>query len=789
MTFLPFVAVLAFLIGGGLIAWYISRVVRHRALARSLGYELLLVTMPREEAKQGEEAKTLIAKSEQLYAALLALKAPIAYEVAVPHVGEELHFYVSVPRDVSESVIRQIQGLWASASVTREPGDYNVFSPGGAVAAAFVTTKEAHAMPIRSYQELSADTTASILAGFSTLSGIGQGAALQVVVHPASGEDKKRLLQLLGGLRAGRTLKEMGVTMLPGLGDVKDAFSGSSKNPNEPAAQKPVDQELADALERKVAKPLVWANVRIVASAPTQREADTILDGIAAGFSSFSAPRRNEFRVSKPRSWKKLVRDFSFREYSRGTASLLNVEELASLYHFPIAGSQISRVKYLSSRESAPPAGLPTSGLLLGESVYRGTRTPVYLSDEDRRRHLYVIGQTGTGKSTLLGNLIMDDIQRGAGVCVIDPHGDLVETALRHVPPSRIDDVVYFDPGDLMLPMGLNMLEYDRSKPEEKTFIVNEIKGIFMKLFPPETMGPMFDQYMANALLLLMEDAENEPATLVEIPRLFTDTEWRNRKLARINNPIVQNFWREEAAKAGGDGSLANMTPYITSKFNNFTSNDYVRPIIGQTQSSFNFKDIMDSGKILLVNLSKGKVGDLNANLLGMIIVGKILMAAFARTGTDSATRRDFHVYIDEFQNFTTDSISTIFSEARKYRLTMTVAHQFIAQLSDPIRDSIFGNVGNQLVMRVGAADADFLVKQFEPTFTANDLINIDNLNAFANIMVGGQVAIPFNMAVGHQSWDKGDPAYTAKLKEYARIKNGMPRHQVEAELNRRLKS
>ncbi len=787
VSILPYVAIVAVLAFGCVLAWYVRRVLAHRNLVRSLEYELLLVRMPREEGKQGDDVKALIARAEQLYASLLALKKPIAYEVAVPHVGEEMHFYVSVPRDVSESVIRQVQGLWPSASVTREPGDYNIFSPGGAVSAAYVTTREQHAMPIRSYRELEGDTTAAILGGFATLSGIGQGAALQVIAYPASGDDRKRLSKLLTGLRSGKTLKELGVTMLPGLGDVKDALSG--KATTDAQGPKTVDEELAAALEGKISKPLVWANVRIVTSATTQRDADQILEGIAAGFASFAAPRRNEFRVIKPRSAKKLVHDFTFRDFSMGSASLLNVEELASLYHFPIAGSDIGRVKSVTSREAAPPAGLPTEGLLLGESVYRGARLPVYLSDEDRRRHMYIIGQTGTGKSTLLGNLILSDIERGAGVCVIDPHGELVETALKHVPPSRVDDVIYFDPGDLMLPLGLNMLEYNRANPEEKTFIVNEIKGIFNKLFPPETMGPMFDQYMSNALLLLMEDAENEPATLVEVPRLFTDADWRNRKLDRVSNPVVVDFWREEAAKAGGDAALANMTPYITSKFSNFVANDYVRPIIGQVKSSFNFRDVMDSGKILLVNLSKGKVGDINANLLGMIVVGKILMAAFQRAGTDAATRRDFHVYIDEFQNFTTDSISTIFSEARKYRLTMTVAHQFIAQLTDKVRDSIFGNVGNQLVMRVGTTDADFLVKQFEPTFTAADLANIDNLNAYAKIMLNGQVSTPFNIEVGRQSWAKGDPEYTAKLKEYARVKYGSPRHQVEGDITRRLRS
>lgn len=783
---LPYVAVLAFLALLGIGAWYLRRVLAHRALARSLGYELLLVRVAREDAKQGEDLKAQTARAEQLFAGLLALKRPVSYEVAVPHVGEEIHFYVSVPRDLAETVLRQVQALWPSASVTREQGDYNVFSPGGAVAAAYVTAKDAHAMPVRSYQELGTDTTAAIFGGFTKLAGVGQGAAMQVVAYPAPADDKKRLMKLLEGLRTGRTLKDLAPSSVPGLGAVTDALSGKPAPLTSPQS---VDEELARALESKISKPLVRANIRLIASAPTQREADTILEGIAAGFSQFTAPRRNELRVTRPRSLKRIIHEFSYREFSFGNASLLGVEELASLYHFPLPGSELSRVKWLKSREAAPPAELPKEGLLIGESVYRGTRTPVYLGEDDRRRHIYVIGQTGVGKSTLLGNLILDDIARGAGVCVIDPHGELVETALAHVPPSRIDDVVYFDPGDLQLPLGLNMLDFDPSKPEEKTFIVNEVQGIFNKLFPPETMGPMFEQYMRNALLLLMEDAVNEPATFVEVPRVFTDAEWRKKKLARITNPVVVDFWTQEAAKAGGDASLQNMTPYITSKFSNFIANDYIRPIIGQPKSSFNFRDVMDNGKILLVNVSKGKIGDINANLLGMIVVGKLLMAAFARAGSDKESRRDFHVYVDEFQNFTTDSVSTIFSEARKYRLTMTVAHQFIAQLSDKIRDSIFGNVGNQLAMRVGPTDAEFLVKQFEPVFSESDLVNIDNLNAYAKIMVRGETSRPFNIEVGRQSWAKGDPDYTAKLKEYARIKFGTPRHTVEAEITKRLRN
>ncbi|OGY96525.1 MAG: hypothetical protein A2122_01280 [Candidatus Liptonbacteria bacterium GWB1_49_6] len=424
---------------------------------------------------------------------------------------------------------------------------------------------------------------------------------------------------------------------------------------------------------------------------------------------------------------------------------------------------------------------------MIGESVFRGQVEKVYITDEDRRRHIYIVGQTGTGKSTLMGNMIADDIKKGRGVAIIDPHGEFADGALGAVPQNRMEDVIYFDPADLWRPLGLNMLDYNFDRPEEKTFIVNEMQGIFNKLFPPETMGPMFEQYMRNALLLLMEDMPNEPATLIEVPRIFTDPEYRKRKLARIHNPTVIDFWEKEAAKAGGDASLANMTPYITSKFNNFISNDYMRPIIGQPKSAFNFREVMDSGKILIINLSKGRIGDINAGLLGMVITGKLLMAALSRVDIpDVNQRRDFNLYIDEFQNFTTDSISTILSEARKYRLSLTMAHQFIAQLAEKIRDAVFGNVGSQIVFRVGAQDAEFLVKQFEPVFDQNDLVSIDNFNAFVRILVNGETTKPFNIKTLYP--EPGNRENIDRLKEYSREKYGADRKEIEEQIFKRLR-
>jgi hypothetical protein len=787
--------------GGGIIlaalvaaaAFFAVNYLRRRALKASLQRRLFLVKIPRVTEKNREENfKNEIGKFEQLLSNLASAKYPVAFEIAVPHLGEEIHFYVSVPRAAAEIAAKQIQGIWNGASVVPETDDYNIFNPQGAAVGAYFMQKENSALPIRTYAELETDTLAPILGNFAKISQIGEGAAMQMVLLPAGREAKKRIRSYIDSLKKGESLEKVLRGEFPlKLEDLAGVLSPEKeeKKEKEKKERPVIDETAIKSLEAKMSKPLFSVNLRIFASASTPLQAEDILSGFIAGFEQFSSPARNELRAVKVKNPKQLVYQFVFRNFDPGKAMLLNSEEIASFYHFPISSTVTPRVKWLKSKEAPPPPNLPKSGMLLGRSVFQGEKKPVYIMDEDRRRHIYIIGQTGTGKSTLLGNMVIEDILAGKGLAVIDPHGDLVQAVLGHIPPSRGDDLIYFDPGDLWRPVGLNMLEYNFNRPEEKTFIVNEMQGIFNKLFLAETMGPMFEQYMRNALLLLMEDMVNEPATLTEVPRVFTDAEYRRRKLMRITNPLVIDFWEKEAIKAGGDASLANITPYITSKFNNFVANDYVRPIISQPKSAFNFREIMDTGKILLVNLSKGRVGDINAGLLGMIITGKLLMAALSRVDIpEIEKRRDFYLYIDEFQNFTTESIATILSEARKYRLNLTVAHQFIAQLTEKTRDSVFGNVGSQIVFRVGIQDAEFLVKQFAPVFDENDLVNIDNMNAYVKLLINGETSKPFNMRIETTSWAKGNLELADKMKEMSRLRYGADREEVEEAMRRRLR-
>lgn len=376
---------------------------------------------------------------------------------------------------------------------------------------------------------------------------------------------------------------------------------------------------------------------------------------------------------------------------------------------------------------------------------------------------------------------IHEDIQNGDGVCMIDPHGADIQDILASIPQSRYEDVIYFDPSHTERPMALNMLEYDRRFPEQKTFVVNEMLSIFNKLFDMKTAGgPMFEQYFRNAVLLTIEDPDSGN-TLLDVSRVLANKAFREMKLSRCNNPIVTQFWKEVADKAGGEASLANIVPYITSKFDNFLANDIMRPIIAQEKSSFNFREIMDGKKILLVNLAKGRLGDINANLIGLILVGKILMAALSRVDSYGKELPTFYLYIDEFQNITTDSISTILSEARKYRLSLHVAHQFIKQLEEKIRDAVFGNVGSIATFRVGTEDAEFLEKQLAPVFSAHDIVNLDNHNAYLKLLVNGRPAKPFNIETLPPPI--GNKSITDKLKELSYLKFGKERSLVEAEI------
>ncbi|KKQ07008.1 MAG: hypothetical protein US18_C0027G0001, partial [Parcubacteria group bacterium GW2011_GWB1_36_5] len=549
-----------------------------------------------------------------------------------------------------------------------------------------------------------------------------------------------------------------------------------------------VDEGATEKIGNKIKSTIMKANIRVIASGETKERAEAILSEIKSSFNQFSEAASNSFIFEEAHGsdLKQLFHDFSYRSFSPDKIMPLNLKELASVFHFPVGIGSQPQLKEAKAGIAPAPLELKGEGIVLGINSYRGKDTEIHLAREDRMRHFYVVGQTGTGKTNIMLNMITQDIRNGDGVCYIDPHGTDIQTILSRIPKERIDDVIYFDPAYTARPMGLNMLEYDPKYPEQKTFVVNELMGIFNKLFDMKIGGgAMFEQYFRNSAFLVMEDPESG-STLLEITRVLGDKKFRDLKLAKCKNPIIKQFWIS-AEQTTGDQSLANFVPYISSKFDNFISNDIMRPVVLQQNSVFNFRKIMDEKKILLVNLSKGRLGDINANLIGLVLVGKIQMAALSRVDMFGKPMNDFYLYIDEFQNVTTDSIASILSEARKYRLSLNIAHQYITQLEEKIKNAVFGNVGSMAVFRVGTEDATFLEPRFKPTFSSQDITKLDNYNAYVNMLVNGQPIKPFNLRA--LAPEKGNPDIVDNLKELSYVKYGRDRAEVEAEIMGRYKT
>ncbi len=809
-TFFYFLIAVLALAGAGAAVWFFMRRAGvRRRISGSLQLVLYAILLPQEfDAAEHDrkEPKDLISIMEQFYAGLasreevrtlgfLTDKSSFALEIALPSVGEETAFYAAVPRKWGSVFEKKVHALFPHARV-EQVKDYNIFNEGGATVGSVLRLKRAGFFPVRTYRHLEADPLEVITTAFSKLKKEGDGAAFQLVVRPAGHEWQQRGREAARFLKKGKSVKEVskGGTWQGVASEVMSGVvRGSKAKPKEEgnlAREEPYNEELVKMIEEKAGRAGFEVNIRLLASAATHEEALDVLQALEDAFLQFADPQANSFIIERKSgsALEELVYKFSFRLFDGQRAAYLGTEELTSLYHFPSGFLSAPKVKYLKAREAPPPANLPESGILLGENVFRGDRSLIHIQPDDRRRHLYTIGQTGTGKTNFMKSMIHQDIMAGQGVCFIDPHGETTEELLELIPKERVDDVIYFNPGDVARPLGLNMLEYDARFPEQKTFVVNEMFSIFQKLYGavPESMGPMFEQYFRNATMLVMDDPASG-STLMEIERVLSDKDFRAYKLSRTKNVVVRTFWEDVAEKAGGEAALQNIVPYITSKFDIFLANEIMRPIVGQEASAFNFREVMDAQKILLVNLSKGRLGDINSHLLGLIIVGKLLMAALSRGEMPQLERRDFYLYIDEFQNVTTKSIETILSEARKYRLNLTVAHQFIGQLEENIKKAVFGNVGSMVSFRIGADDAEYIEDQFAPVFNAHDLMNIDNYNAYVKLLINGQTSRPFNIRTF--AVPEGNKAVAEAVKELSSIKYGKPREEVEWKIASRFRA
>lgn len=766
-------------------------------------YQVALPEVVSQDDKQekGRSLRELISNMEQFYAGMLTVEDAYAneppymtLELAVPNDKPNLYFYIAVPRSRASLFEKQLLAIYPTARIAIEKNDYNVFTQEGTSLGSYATLKDKGPIPIKDYADFDYDPLNTILNAFAKIQQAGEGAAIQIVFKPKKDSYMKLYKRMLKAIGKGED-KDMVFSMSDDFWpELWREFKVVSKETISESSEKKGggDPKLMELIEKKISAPVVETNLRIVTSAGDAGLAKQTLEEIESSFNQFEHTRGNKLKFTRPKGpeLQKFFKEFSYRVYSSRYSMPLSLRELTTLYHFPPKGITSSpHLEQARFKSSDAPYNIEKRGILLGHNTFRGLKTDIYMDGADRMRHMYVVGQTGTGKTVFLKNLIMQDIKAGHGVCFIDPHGEDILEVLGSIPPERFNDVIYFDPANVDRPLGLNMLEYDPRRPEQKSFIVNELLSIFQQLYGavPESMGPAFEQYFRNATQLVMEDPDSG-STMADIPRVMTDSYFRNQKLAKSKNVLVNQFWTDIATQVDGENKLENIVPYITNKFDEFLANDFMRPIMGQQKSSFNFRELIDNKKILLVNLSKGRLGERNANMLGLIIVGKIFMAALGRSDNPRADLPPFYLYIDEFQNITTKTIPSILSEARKYKLSLTIAHQYVKQIDEKIRDAVFGNVGSMVVFRVGPEDGEFFAKDaFAPVFSAQDFLTISNYNAYVKLLLNNVPQKPFNIATlpfPTPNFDQIDD-----LRELSSLTYGRDRETVEAEIRAKFQS
>lgn len=722
----------------------------------------------------------------------------ISFEI-VAHEGF-IKYYAIVPAVLTETVKQAIAAAYPTARM-EEVADPNFFSAEGkidAVVGGEMRLKEEYWYPISTYEDSKRDVALGLINAMSVAKK-GDGIGLQIMFRPTDGSWVQKSLERVRNIKDGKKwrnntgnlINRAAYNMGNFVGDVAQALweppSEHEKYENEEKQLTNLQQEEIQKIEEKTKYPGFEVLIRIVASSTNKARSETLLSGIVSIFSQFDLPQYNGFRYDIQNRAEDLVRDYVLRIFpSTSKSMILNSVEMASLFHLPSQNSiPTSQVERQAVKQVDGPAKLAEEGIILGVNEFRGEKKVIRLREKDRRRHTYAIGATGSGKSVLLENIAYQDMCDGRGFCFIDPHGDAVEWLLSRVPQERMDDVILFEPGNMDNPVGMNMFEFQSE--DQKDFIVQEGINMLTSLYDPGNQGifgPRAQHMFRNAALLLMSDPAG--GTFIDIPRCFIDPEFVKSKLKYVTDKTVYDYWTKEFPASQKSNDAGEVTSWFVSKWGPFLSNKMMRNILGQTESGFNIREIMDNKKILLVNLSKGKTGELNAKLLGMIFVMKFQAAAMSRQDTPEDERVDFCLFVDEFQNFATESFESILSEARKYRLNLILANQFMTQLTDKIREALLGNVGTLMSGRIGVTDAELMEKAFSPVFNAEDLHKQPNYNWIATVMMFDTPTSPFTLK-SLPPMGEGSDELMRRMKAYALSKYGRPRAEVEAEIDARL--
>ncbi|MEO8691182.1 MAG: TraM recognition domain-containing protein [Candidatus Saccharimonas sp.] len=703
-----------------------------------------------------------------------------------------VHYYAVIPTVLIDVVKQALSAAYPSARM-EEVAEHNVFSKigksSGTIGGEFVLKKD-FPYPIATYMESKRDASRALLNAISS-AGREDGVGIQILIRPAQEGWTKSAIALSDKITSDKGTKKVGYGALFTPKDIMEALWKAPEAQEKKDAEKhqlnAVEQATVEAIQDKTRYPGYETLIRVVVSSNTAARSQSLLKNIVAAFALFDSPTFNGFKFSLSKNIEELTSSYIFRFFPQEVnRNVLNSVELATLFHLPDQNSiPTSQVQRQMSKQVDGPTQVMEQGLLLGYNEFRGIKKPIRLLDVDRRRHVHIIGQTGVGKSILQENLAYQDMLDGRGFAFVDPHGDSVEALLSKVPKERVEDVIYFNPSDMDNPIGLNMFEFD--SPDQKDFLVQEAISMLYGLYDPGhtgIVGPRLEHIFRNCALLLMSDPAG--GTFIDIPKLLIDEEFMKSKLKYVTDQQVLDFWTKEFPASQRSSEAGEVISWVVSKFGPFVSNDAMRNIIGQTKSGFNFSDVMNNNKILLVNLSKGKMGDLNSRLIGIIFIMKFNAAAMARASIPEDQRKDFTLYVDEFQNFATDSFQTILSEARKYRLSLILGNQFMTQLKEELREAIIGNVGTTITGRIGITDAEIMVKRYAPTFDAEDLAKLPNYESVVVAQIAGVPSAPFSM-----SWipPMGQPNHQLSdaLKRLSSAKYGRARAQVEHEIFGRL--
>lgn len=697
-----------------------------------------------------------------------------------------VRYYAVVPAVITETIRQAISAAYPAARL-EEVEMENIFSEQGkmqGVIGGEFELKKDFFYPIATYQESRRDAARALL---DALSGVnrGDGAAIQIMIRPAQENWTSKSNEKVESIRKGKKSSKSGAL------DIMEALwkpptYGVKESGSEYPQLTALENEEIEAIEGKTKYPGYEVLIRAVASSPTSAKSQAILQSIVSAFSLFESPRFNGFKFNMTNNIDQLITAYIFRFFPQSTnKNILNSVELSTIFHLPNQNSiPTGKVERQRVRQVDGPTELMEEGLLIGVNEFRGVEKQIRLGINDRRRHTYIIGQTGMGKSKLLENLAYQDIMDGRGFCFIDPHGDSAEELLGMIPQSRMNDVIYFNPSDIENPLGFNIFE--ASTPEEMDFVISETNSMLKSLYDPGNtgvVGPRMENIVRNAALLLMSDPEG--GTFMDIPKVLVDPEFTKPKIKHLRNQRAIDFWTKEWPASQKSNDAGELVSWVVSKWAPFESG-LINNIIGQKKSAFNIREIMDNNKILLVNLSKGKMGEAAAKLLGMVFVMKFQAAAMSRADIPEHERKDFCLFVDEFQNFATDSFESILSEARKYRLNLVLANQFTTQLTDTIKGAIFGNVPNKIVGRIGIDDAEILQKAFTPTFTAEDLTKTPNYNSITTVLVNGFPSAPFTMKL-LPPIGRSNSEVREALRKWSAAKYGRPRAIVEAEIRERL--